>query len=64
MSSGVPIRPTGIIAIPAFTTSGGIEAVISDSINPGATAFAVIPKRPTSRASARVKPATPAFVAE
>ena len=64
MSSGVPMRPTGIMAIPAFTTSGGMEAVISDSIKPGATELAVIPKRPTSRASARVNPATPALVAE
>ena len=64
MSSGVPIRPTGIMAIPAFTTSGGIDAVISDSINPGAMALAVIPNRPTSLARARVNPATPDFVAE
>ena len=64
MSSGVPILPTGIMAIPALTTSGGMEAVISDSINPGAIALAVMPKRPTSRASALVNPATPALVAE
>ena len=63
MSSVVPIRPTGICAIPSLITSSGIESVMSDLINPGATAFTVTPKRPVSLHKARVKPATAALVA-
>ena len=43
--------------------ASGIAAVMSVAMKPGATAFTVIPRLPSSRAHTRVMPMTPAFVA-
>src|SRR5690606_5964098 len=43
--------------------SSASAAVMSVSMKPGATAFTVTLRDASSRASARVKPSTPAFVA-
>ena len=64
MSSGVPIRLTGIWAIPAATTASGIDSVIAVLINPGATALTVMPYFPTSLQSERTKPEVAALEAE
>jgi hypothetical protein len=50
----------------AFLTSSGssIDAAISVSITPGATAFTVIPRFASSTASALTAPSTPAFAAD
>ena len=50
-SNGIPIR-------------AAVAAVMSVWMNPGATALAVTPKRPSSMASVLVKPWSPAFAAE
>ncbi len=61
-SSHVPNLLMGI----AFLTSSGssIDAAISVSITPGATAFTVIPRFASSTASALTAPSTPAFAAD
>jgi hypothetical protein len=58
-SSAVPGRPTGV-ARPILISCSGEEAV---AIQPGATALTVVPRRPTSTASARVSPVIPALAA-
>ena len=39
----------------------GVKAVIAVSMNPGATALTVMLREPTSRATAMVRPISPAF---
>ena len=58
------MRFTGIIAIPAFITSSGIESDISDFIKPGATAFTVILYFPTSLHNECVNPTIAALLAQ
>src|SRR6202140_5289381 len=58
-SSGRPGRPTGVF-LPAIISSAVEDAV---SIQPGATAFTVIPLRATSIARLRVSPIMPALAA-
>ena len=43
--------------------SSGKAAVMSVSMNPGATTFAVMPRPPSSRATERARPTRPAFEA-
>src|SRR5262249_60502645 len=63
-SSGVPNRRSGIISVACRSYSGLSPAVMSVRMNPRASAFTVICSRPTSFASALVKPMIPAFDAE
>src|SRR6266851_6566463 len=58
-SSGRPERPIGVF-LPAMISCSVEDAV---SIQPGATAFTVIPLRASSRARLRVSPTMPAFAA-
>src|SRR6478735_5836721 len=62
-SSGVPARPTGTSEPTVANHSGPIAAVISVAIGPGATTLHVIPRLPSSRATARLRPTRPAFAA-
>ncbi|SKX89268.1 Uncharacterised protein [Mycobacteroides abscessus subsp. abscessus] len=71
MSSGFPVRATGIAAALAFLSSSkstpiraAVAAVMSVSMNPGAMALAVTPNLPNSIASVLVKPCMPALAAE
>ena len=64
ISSAVPNRPSGVAAwMPSWMFSGSVS-VSSVSTNPGATAFAVMPREATSRAVALVSPIRPAFADE
>ena len=45
-------------------TRAAVDAVMSVTMNPGATAFAVMPNGPSSMASVLVKPCMPALAAE
>ena len=45
-------------------TRAAVAAVMSVAMNPGATAFAVIPNGPSSMARVLVKPCMPALAAE
>ena len=56
--------PSGVIAIAACFCSSVRTAVSTVGTKPGATAFTVMLRPPTSRASALVKPIMPAFAAE
>ena len=62
-SSQVPNRPRGIERRNSSWSLAGNFAVISVSMKPGATAFTVIPREATSRATALVNPRMPALVA-
>ena len=66
MSSGVPIRLIGFCATMIWVSESGQPErwSIGVSISPGAIAFTVMPRGPTSPASALVKPMSPAFAAE
>ena len=61
MSSGLPKCPSGICAADAFFTSSDNTAVISVSINPGATALTVTPRDASSLAALLVIPMIPAL---
>src|SRR5690606_38080329 len=61
MSSGVPSRPSGMRSAQAACAPSARPRVMSVSIMPGATAFTVMPREATSRASAFVNPMSPAF---
>ena len=61
ISASVPARPSGIVAIIAARCFSSSTAVMAVSMYPGATAFTVIPREATSRASERVSPISPAF---
>src|SRR5262249_31813841 len=63
MSSGSPIRPTGIAATRASPALAFIERVMGVSIIPGATAVALAPRGATSRAQVPVFAASAAFAA-
>src|SRR5437867_2919433 len=56
-------RPSALRRATCSRRSPSRPRVISVSRNPGATAFTVTPRRPTSRASDRVNPIKDAFVA-
>ena len=56
MSSGKPMRRTGICLTAPAIISSGIDSVMAVLIKPGATQLTVIPCFPTSRQSERVKP--------
>jgi hypothetical protein len=58
-SSGRPNRRAGI----SLVISGSTSVVMSVSINPGTTAFTVIPFRATSAAADRVKAMRPPLAA-
>jgi len=70
-SSGWPTRRTGICdaaaawksSKPIFTRAA-VAAVMSVTMNPGATALAVMPNGPSSMASVLVNPCMPALAAE
>lgn len=62
-SSGRPTRRTGISATACFCSSAkstfiraAVAAVMSVTMNPGATAFTVTPNGPSSMARVLVKP--------
>jgi hypothetical protein len=59
---GVPSRPSGICQQRRFCASGS-ASVMSVAMKPGATQLTVMLRLPSSRASARVMPATPALAA-
>src|SRR6202050_4043105 len=67
-SSGVSSRRTGCWAANADGSgspySRALSARIGVSVEPGLTAFAVTPVSPSSAASARLSPATPAVAAQ
>jgi hypothetical protein len=63
-SSGVPIRPIGIVPRAASRAVAGSDDVIAVSMNPGATLLTVMLRVATSRASDFVSPIKPAFAAE
>ena len=70
-SPGWPTRRTGIWPAAAawksskpMPTRAAVEAVMSVTMKPGATAFAVMPNGPSSMASVLVKPCIPALAAE
>ena len=58
-SSGVANRPAGMFRLYSAWVSSGSSAVMSVSMNPGATTFAVMPRPPSSRVSERAKPTSP-----
>ena len=58
---GLPRRRAGRRASVASSSPAGTVRVVSESIRPGATALAVIPRGPSSRAQVRVMPTTAAF---
>ena len=61
-SSGVCARGMARPSMRAARYFGSeLSTCVSLSVLPGETAFTVMPWGPTSRASARVKPTTPAF---
>ncbi len=51
-------------AIAVLRSSESVPPMMSVSIGPGAIAFTVIPRWPSSRAMPRVSPMTPAFATE
>src|SRR5262249_54237808 len=63
MSSGSPMRPTGMAATSASRARAFIERVIGVSIIPGATAVARMPNGPNSRAQVKVFAASAALAA-
>ncbi len=63
MTAGLPIRRSGITCFAASFTCSGSPAVISVSINPGATQFAVTFFLASSRATVLVIPISPALLA-
>ena len=63
-SSTVPNAPSGIVLHASSFTASESLSVISVAINPGATAFTVIPRDDNSFAVALVRPITPALEAE
>src|SRR5918992_1678244 len=62
-SAAVPGRPRGVASIRACSARSVLAPVMSVSTNPGHIAFTVMPREPTSRASDRVRPMTPALEA-
>ena len=64
MSSGVPIRPSGAAAAISSPNRRRVSAIIWDSNGPGAIAFTVIPRGPSSLARTRVSWCSPALLAE
>ena len=62
-SSGVASRPSGTAAASSARRSSGRASVIAVSTGPGATTLAVIERRASSRARARVRPMSPALAA-
>ena len=64
MSSGRPMRPSGAAAAIWSPNRRNVSAIIFDSNGPGAIAFTVIPRGPSSRASTRVRWCSPALLAE
>src|SRR5438309_4506027 len=61
ISSAVPSRPSGICDAQSTCDFSVIARVMSVSTMPGATALAVMPRDPTSRASALTNPIRPAL---
>ncbi len=63
-SSTFPTRPRGMAARADERTLSPSAAVMSVSMNPGATASTVMPREPTSRHRLLVSPMSPALAAE
>ena len=67
-SAGDTSRPSGCWAAKAPAAGSPYRRALSSSmavsVEPGLTAFAVTPVPPSSAASARTNPATPAFAAQ
>ena len=64
ISAASPMRPAGIcVRMRPFCSSFSLS-VIAVLINPGATQLTVMLRLPSSRASERVMPATPALAAQ
>ncbi len=59
ISSGVPLRPTGVVRPSALSWSVWLAV----AIQPGATALQVTPSAAWSTATARASPTIPAFAA-
>jgi len=64
MSSGRPIRPSGAADAISSPSTRSVSVIILDSNGPGAIAFTVTPRGPSSRASTRVRWCSPALLAE
>ena len=64
MSSGRPMRPSGAAAAIWSPNTRNVSAIILVSNGPGAIALTVIPRGPSSLASARVSWCRPALLAE
>ena len=60
-SSAVAKRPAGMLRLYSACVSSGRAAVMSVSMKPGATTFAVMPRAPSSRVIDRAMPTSPAF---
>src|SRR5271157_3190960 len=60
-SKSLPPWPRGMFFLMLSFNSADRAAVMAVSMNPGATAFTVMLRDPTSRATAMVKPISPAF---
>jgi len=61
--SGVANRPSGTPASTSARRRSGRSAVMSVCTKPGATTFAVMEREPSSRASERARPISPALAA-
>src|SRR5215475_430706 len=64
ISSALPRRPTGIVAMMPCSTFSGTACTISVSMYPGQITFTVMPFLAVSCANALVKPMMPALAAE
>ena len=60
-SSGCPTRPSGMAPAIVSRAACVMAAVMSVSMNPGATQLTVMLREASSRASERVNPSVPAF---
>ncbi len=63
ISSGVPVRPSGVRSVVIWRRNGGMSAVIGVSMKPGAIAFTRMFPEPASIATDFVKPMIPALAA-
>ena len=61
ISSAVAILPSGTAAVSSARRFSPRSAVMSVATTPGATTLTVMPREPSSRASDRAKPTSPAF---
>ena len=64
MSSGRPILPSGERAAISLPKASSVAAIIFDSNGPGATAFTVTWRGPSSLASTRVRWCSAALLVE